>query len=244
MAILISIRMAVWVHGLLRLEKLSDLNDIYKFQDIIILCKIFENRAAEMMKKILCNPRKGTSASSLSGCMRRFLLNAIIGLPTQAEIVDFFKQTLIGSFSLVNATLAFDSIILLPKNSQNEPKENLKLIYKIKEEVKNIFVDKRTVTKILKMDENNQYGNAMTKPLSTGSLKKAKKIPTMREFDLIIQSISDQAKIGHLFVVDIKFHQKNADEKQLFFNEIYSPIFEKKRCCLRMKDLFFYCLKQ
>lgn len=46
----------------------------------------------------------------------------------------------------------------------------------------------------------------------------------MKEFDLIIQG-----KIGHLFVVDIEFDEKNADEKQLFFNKIYTPIFEKKK---------------
>ena len=73
--------------------------------------------------------------------------------------------------------LAFDSIILLPKNFQNEPKENLKPIFKIKNDLKNIFEDKRVVTKILKMDENNQYGNAMTKPLPRGSSKKRKKDP-------------------------------------------------------------------
>ena len=51
----------------------------------------------------------------------------------------------------------------------------------------------------------------------------------MREFDLIVQGISDEDKIGHLFVVDIHFDQKNASEKQLLFNEIYLPIFEKKK---------------
>ena len=30
-------------------------------------------------------------------------------------------------------------------------------------------------------------------------------------------------------MVDIHFDQKNASEKQLFFNEIYSPVFEKKK---------------
>ena len=34
--------------------------------------------------------------------------------------------------------------------------------------IKNYFEDKRVVTKILKIDENNQYDNAMTKPLPTG----------------------------------------------------------------------------
>ena len=70
--------------------------------------------------------------------------------------------------------LVFDSIILLPKNSQGQYKENFKEIYKIKNDEKNIFGDKRVVTKIFKMNENNQYSNAMTKPLPAGSIRRAK----------------------------------------------------------------------
>ena len=83
----------------------------------------------------------------------------------------------------------------------------MKIIYKIGNE------EKRVVSKILEMDKNNQSGNAMTEPLPTGSIKK-KKILAMREFDLIIKGISDEDKIGHLFVVDIHFDQKNNSEKQ------------------------------
>ena len=125
-----------------------------------------------MMRKFPCNPRKCTSASSLSGYIHRFLSKAVIAFPTQAEIVGLFEQTLIGELSCLNMRLGFDSKILLPKDSKNEPKENLKLIYKIRNEEKNISGDKRVVTKILKMDENNHYGNAMTKPLPIGSIRK------------------------------------------------------------------------
>ena len=85
------------------------------------------------------------------------------------------------------------------------------------------------VTQILKMDENNQCGNAMTTPLSTGSIKKMKSITSMREFDLIIQVILNKNKIGHLFVVDIQFNHENADEKQLFFSEICTSILKKTK---------------
>ena len=95
------------------------------------------------------------------------------------------------------------------------------------------------VTKILKIGEKNQYGNAMTKTITKGSIKKSKKLPSIREFDLLIQGISNEDKIGHLFVVDIKFDTKNASEKQFFFNEIYSLIFEKKKLYGQMKDHFF-----
>ena len=42
----------------MRLNKLPDLND--NFQDTIILCEVFENRAIEMMQKFPYNPRKCT----------------------------------------------------------------------------------------------------------------------------------------------------------------------------------------
>ena len=131
-----------------RLKKLSELNDIYNFQDTITLCEIFENRAREMMRKFPYNPQKCTSASSLSGCIHRFLSKAFIALPTQAVIVDLLEQTLIGEFSCVNIRMEFDSKSLLPKDSKNEPKENLKLIHKIRNEEKNISEDKRVLTKI------------------------------------------------------------------------------------------------
>ena len=61
------------------------------------------------------------------------------------------------------------------------------------------------------------------------ALKKTKKVPSPQEFGHIIQGISDQGKIGHLFVVDIEFDQKNASKTQFFCNKIYTPIFEKRR---------------
>ena len=40
------------------------------------------------------------------------------------------------------------------------------------------------------MDENNQYGNAMTKPLSYGCIKKLKKTPSLCEYNIILSSLS------------------------------------------------------
>ena len=39
--------------------------------------------------------------------------------------------------------------------------------------------------------------------------------------------MSHEDSIGHLFIVDIKLHNKN--KKTLLFNEIYPPIFEKNK---------------
>ena len=60
-----------------------------------------------------------------------------MALPTQAETVEPFEKTLIGGFNCVNTRLAFDFIILLPKDNQNQFKENIfKVIYEIKNELK------------------------------------------------------------------------------------------------------------
>ena len=56
----------------------------------------------------------------------------------------------------------------------------------------------------------------------------------MRKFDLIIQGILDEDKIGHLIVVDIKFDTENVSEKQNLFTN-----FEKKKFFQQTKDKFF-----
>ena len=75
------------------------------------------------------------------------------------------------------------------------------------------------------MGENNQYGQVMTKPLPYGCIKKQEHVPSIREFNKILDKISHEGNIGHLFIVDIKFH--NVNPKTLLFNEIYPAIFEK-----------------
>ena len=131
-----------------------------------------------------------------------------------------FEKTLIGGFSSVNTRLDFDTKILLSQN------ENLKVIYYLKIDEKK---KKRIVSKILKMDENNQYGNAITKPLPYGCIQKEKEIPSLKKLNFILETLSINDKIGHLFVVDICFYQEIANKETLLFNEIYTPIFEKKK---------------
>ena len=44
-----------------------------------------------------------------------------------------------------------------------------KVVYNLKIDKEN--VKKRVITKILRLDQNNQYDNGMSKPLSTGCIK-------------------------------------------------------------------------
>ena len=51
------------------MPNLSDLNALYNFQDTIILAETFENRTQSMQEKFKFNPRKCSSASTLSGAI-------------------------------------------------------------------------------------------------------------------------------------------------------------------------------
>ena len=72
---------------------------------------------------------------------------------------------------------------------------------------------------------DNQYGQTMTKPLPYGCIKKQEHPPSLTEFNRFLDKISHNDNIRH-FIVDIKFNDMNPKTS---FNEIYPPIFEKKK---------------
>ena len=56
----------------------------------------------------------------------------------------------------------------------------------------------------------------MRKPFPYGCIKKQKNIPSLRQFNFILENISTEDQIRHLFVVDIKFNEEAANEKNTF----------------------------
>ena len=48
------------------MRNLSDMNNLYNVQDVILLCETIENRFQLMQDKYCFNPRKCNSASTLS----------------------------------------------------------------------------------------------------------------------------------------------------------------------------------
>ena len=101
---------------------------------------------------------------------------------------------------------------------------NYKVVFNVK--MNNEKIKKRVITKILKLDENNQYANGMTKPLPTGCIKDIDDI-SWETFNFLLEKVSFESTIGHLYIVDIEFDSKNATERELAYNEIYPPIIEK-----------------
>ena len=136
----------------LKMRHLGDLNDLYNAQDVILLTELIENRFQFMQGNYGFNPRKCNSASFE-------MSKVIITFPTNVEHLEIFGKTVTGGFSCVNTRLTFDTSILCPKKVDGTRDENWKVIYNINGR------NKRVISKILKLDENNQYGHAMTKPI-------------------------------------------------------------------------------
>ena len=166
-----------YLYQTLKMRNLGDLNDLYNAQDVILLTEMIEHHFQAMQDTYGFNPRKCNSASSMSGCIEREMSKSILALPTKVKHAEIFEQTVIGGFSSVNTRLAFDSQILLPNldfkdESKSNPMNkdfNYKVIYNLK--MNDQKTKKKVITKILKLDENNQYGHGMTKSLPTGCIK-------------------------------------------------------------------------
>ena len=72
-----------------------------------------------------------------------------------------------------------------------------------------------------------------------GVSKNQEKIPTLREFNIILNNISHEDKINHIFLVDITLYGMN--EKTILFNELYTPLFEKQKL-IKPYDRFVFQL--
>ena len=163
--------------------------------------------------------------SKLSGCIQREQSKCILALLINNTQMEIFEKTLSGGFSSVNTRLSFDTEILMSNLTQNDyqkmsidqsfkafKRDDLKVVYSLKLDNEKKFQKKRIITKIIKFDENNQYGFAMTKPMPTGCIKENNS-PTWLEFNLLLEKVLLEDPIGHLFVVDIEFDEKNATKK-------------------------------
>ena len=220
------------------MRDLSDLNDLYNVQDVIILLEVIENRFQKIMEMTDYNPRIINSASKLSGCIQREKSKCILALPTNNIQMDIFEKTVCGGYSSVNNRLSFDTELLMPnvnktdydKNESPKPfkRDDLKLGYMFKLNDYSSYKRKRVITKIIKFDENNQYGYAMTRPMPTGCIKQ-NNAPSWVNFNLLIETVSFEDLIGHLFVVDIEFDYESASPRQFMYNEIFPPIIEKNK---------------
>ena len=222
------------LYTLLQMRDFSDLNDLYNVQDVILLLEIID-------KSLMYKPRKCNSASKLSSCIQREQSKVILALPMNNSVMEVFEKTLTGGLSCINTRLSFDTELLIPNLTESDYKklnidesfkaykrDDLKLIYKIELGNEGSFDDRRIITKILKKDESNQYGFAMTKPMPTGCIKKHPAL-TWCKFNFFLEKVDLDDQIGHLFLVDIESDKANVTKREYMYNEIMPSIIEKQK---------------
>ena len=73
--------------------------------------------------------------------------------------------------------------------------------------------------------------------ISTVKNKQKESHPKFSKWMRIISIASHENTIGHLFIVDVKFH--NIDSKTLLFSELYPPVFENNKKYSHLSDLPF-----
>ena len=103
---------------------------------------------------------------------------------------------------------------------------NYKACFRLKLDSDKNYITKRVISKILKLDEKNQYDYAMTRPLSTVCVKKEPE-PTWRTFNILLEKVDLDNPVGHLLVADKSFDYEKTMPRQRIYNEIYPSIIEK-----------------
>ena len=158
------------LYTLLKMCNLSDWNDLYNAQDVFFLSEIIEKRFQTMHNVSGgYNPRKINSASKLQDSIQRENSKVISALPTNNSIMETFENALTGGFISVNTRFSFDTKILKPIYTQSEygkmrivksfhanKREDLKVIYKIRFDCERAYEPRQVISKILKLDGNNQ----------------------------------------------------------------------------------------
>ena len=90
------------LYTLLKMRDMSDLNDLYNAQDVILFCEISENRFQVVFETSDLNPRKCNSASNLSSFVQRDQYKVSLALPTNNWIIETVEKTLTVGASCVS----------------------------------------------------------------------------------------------------------------------------------------------
>ena len=67
--------------------------------------------------------------------------------------------------------------------------------------------------------------------------------PSWLKFNLLLETVDLDHKIGHLFVVDIEFDEKRATDQEYLYNEILPPIIEKQKLLEANEGSLYQILK-
>ena len=98
------------------MRNLSDFNNTYNIQDVIILAVILEYKWQKIKEDTGFDLRCFTSVSTLSGAIERIKSKVILTYPRNVEIVDLIESLLSRGYSSVHTRLVFDTEMFTPKS--------------------------------------------------------------------------------------------------------------------------------
>ena len=101
-----------------------------------------------------------------------------------------------------------------------------KSIYNIPSDGEDQSKKRKVFSKLFKLDENSQYGFAMSRPLLIGIFKKEAHV----DMDILNNSTKNfdpNAKIGEIFII-ISGFTAYCDARKTMYNDVYPCIFEPK----------------
>ena len=78
----------------MKMRDLSDLNDLYNAQDVILLLEIMENKFHAMHNKTMYNLRQCNSARKLSDCIQLEQSKLVLAIPINNSIMEIFQKNL------------------------------------------------------------------------------------------------------------------------------------------------------
>ena len=109
------------------MRNLSNFNDIYIVQDVIILAVILKYHWQKIKDDTGFDPRCFASASTQSGAIERIKSKVILTYPTNVETVELIEKLLSGEYSSIHTRLGFDTEMFTRK-SEKYMKEKERII--------------------------------------------------------------------------------------------------------------------
>ena len=200
-----------------RCSSMEDLNYLYNMVDVVLLNVICKSRFSLLKEMMGFEPKNFSSLATFSKASQYLFNKSVSTTPKLADVCIAFEKAIIGGFAATPMRLSFDSKIF----SGREEKGLWVTINGKKH---------RVYSKILKFDENNQYGFAMTKKLPYGCVRKQivakdERVAT-EELNNILNRYKSYDVVGHLFCVDLS---PPASDHEVQLCEGYLPLFLKEK---------------
>ena len=199
--------------NILKLKNIGELVSLYNYADVIILTCLAQNRFNTLRQKAgQIEPKAYSSTCTFTGNAMLKQSKITINKAPNLKCLEAFEKSIVGGYTSTPIRISFNTSLI-----SNEgidlllPDENNKVS------------KKKVFTSVLKLDQINQYGMAMTKPLPKGGIRE-QKINGDFDIEKYLDEYNEESKVGHMFKVVIELPQSGIN---LDLNTQYCPVFSK-----------------